>query len=114
MVDRTFSMGSVDLPEGTAFRPSGDMVVIQPTEKKGETEAGIIYTEKENHRYADGVVLSIGPGVPDENGKIFPTEFKEGDRVLHDKHAGFHEMGAFILTRRQHVVAILDDDVEIK
>ena len=114
MVDRTFSMGSIELPEGTAFRPSGDFIVIQPTEKKGETEAGIIYTEKENRRYGDGIVLSIGPGQPDENGKIFPTEYKEGDRVLHDKHAGFNEMGAFILTRRQHVVAILDDDVEIK
>ncbi len=114
MVDRTFSMGSVDLPEGTAFRPSGDMIVIKPTEKRDTTEAGIIYTERENHRYADGVVLSIGPGIPDENGKIFEVEYKEGDRVLHDKHAGFHEMGAFILTRRQHVVAILDDDVEIK
>ena len=34
MVDRTFSLGSVDLPEGTAFRPSGDYIVIQPTERK--------------------------------------------------------------------------------
>ena len=101
MVDRTFSLGSVDLPEGTAFRPSGDYIVIKPT-------------ERENHRFGDGVVLSIGPGIPDENGNVFEVEYKEGDRILHDKHAGFHEMGAFILTRRQHVVAILDDDAEIK
>ena len=114
MVDRTFSLGSVDLPEGTAFRPSGDYIVIKPTEKKNETEAGIIFTERENHRFGDGVVLSIGPGVPDENGNVFEVEYKEGDRVLHDKHAGFHEMGAFILTLRQHVVAILDDYAEIK
>jgi chaperonin GroES len=114
MVDKTFSMGSVGLVEGTAFRPSGDMIAIQPTERKGETEAGIIYNERENPRYGDGVVVSIGPGMPDENGKIFQVEYKEGDRVLHDKHAGFHEMGDYILTRRQHVIAILDDDAEIK
>ena len=114
MVDKRFSLGSVDMPEGKGFRPSGDMVAILPSEKKDRTEAGIIYTERENHRYADGVVASIGPGLPDENGKIFPAEFKEGDRVLHDKHAGFHEMGGYILTRRQHIIAVLDDDAEIK
>jgi chaperonin GroES len=114
MIDRTYSMGKLDIEDGASFRPSGDMIVIQPKEKKGETEAGIIYNERENQRYGDGVVLSIGPGTPDDSGKIFPVEYKEGDRVLHDKHAGFHEMGALILTRRQHVIAILDDDVEIK
>ena len=113
MADKRFSLGSADLPEGKGFRPSGDMVAILPSEKKDRTEAGIIYTERENHRYADGVVASIGPGLPDENGKIFPVEFKEGDRVLHDKHAGFHEMSGYILTRRQHIIAVLDDDAEI-
>lgn len=114
MVDKRYSLGSVDLEEGQAFKPSGDMVAILPSKKKDRTEAGIIYTERENDRFADGVVVSIGPGQVDEKGNIFPVDFKEGDRVLHDKHAGFHEMGGYILTRRQHIIAILDDDVEIK
>ena len=114
MTDKRFALGSAKMKEGQAFTPIGDLVAIKPTPKKTETESGIIYNEREHHRFGDGVVISIAKGIPDDNGNYYPVDFKEGDRVLHDKHAGFNDMGEFILTRRQHIVAVIGDDVEIK
>ena len=114
MTDKRYAINSAELKEGQAFTPIGDMVAIKPTPRKTETEAGIIYNEREHDRFGDGVVISIAEGVPDAFGNYYPVDFKEGDRVLHDKHAGFNDMGEFILTRRQHIVAVIGDDVEIK
>ena len=79
---------------------------------KDRTEAGVFYQEREHERYHDGIVAVIGEGVPDESGKMFPVNFKVGDRVLVDKHADDNVNGA-MMTRRQHVIAVLEDDVEI-
>jgi len=114
MVDKRYALGSAKIEDGQAFKPIGDMVAIKPTPKKTQTDAGIIYNEREHDRFGDGVVISIAEGIPDDNGNYYPVDFKEGDRILHDKHAGFHDMGPFILTRRQHIVAVIGDDVEIK
>ena len=114
MTDKRFALGGAKMKEGQSFTPIGDFVAIKPTPKKTETEAGIIYDEREHARFGDGVVISIAEGIPDDNGNYYPVDFKEGDRVLHDKHAGFHDIGEFILTRRQHIVAVIGDDVEIK
>ena len=113
-MDKRYSISSTKIKDGTSFKPIGDMVAIKPTPKKDATEAGIIYEEKEHNRFGDGVVISIAEGIQDEKGNYYPVDFKEGDRVLHDKHAGFHDIGEFILTRRQHIVAVIGDDVEIK
>tara|TARA_Y100000310_G_C20577844_1_gene761384 strand:+ start:983 stop:1324 length:342 start_codon:yes stop_codon:yes gene_type:complete len=113
-MDKRYSLGSVKVEDGTPFKPIGDLVAIKPTPRKTETEEGIIYNEKEHDRFADGIVISIAEGIQDENGNYYPVDFKEGDRVLHDKHAGFHNVGDIILTRRQHIVAVIGDDVEIK
>ena len=114
MTDKRFALGSTKIKDGQSFTPIGDLVAIKPTPKKAETEAGIIYDEREHNRFGDGIVISIAEGTPDDNGNYYPVDFKEGDRVLHDKHAGFHDIGEFILTRRQHIVAVIGDDVEIK
>ena len=112
-MDRRYALSSVGLGDATSFTPIGDMVAIKPRKMEDTTESGIIYQEREHERFGDGIVLSIAEGVPDENGNCYPVEFKEGDRVLHDKHAGFHDLGEFIITRRQHIVAILEDDAEL-
>ena len=106
-------LSSTTVDDIMKFKPLGDMVLIAPRKMKDRTEAGVFYQEREHERYHDGIVAVIGEGVPDESGKMFPVNFKVGDRVIVDKHAGWHNVNGAMMTRRQHVIAVLEDDVEI-
>ena len=46
MVDRTYSMGKVDIQDGASFRPSGDMIAIQPTEKRVKPKQVLFITRE--------------------------------------------------------------------
>tara|TARA_Y100000034_G_C6807917_1_gene362926 strand:- start:669 stop:1010 length:342 start_codon:yes stop_codon:yes gene_type:complete len=105
---------TVDLGEAQGFKPMGNLVAIQLTEKSDTTSAGVIYTEKENAVFGDGTVLSIGAGSPNDNGRIYPVDFKEGDRVLFDKTQGCSVVNGIVLTERENIVAVVDKDAEIK
>ena len=95
------------------FKPHGDNVVIEVCERKNQTSSGIIFEGREHPFYAKGKVMSIGPGVKDEKGNVFPAEFKEDDYVLYDKRGGVETYMGYLLIKVQSVIAIVDKDTEI-
>lgn len=68
------------------MKPLGDKVVIRPLtdEESGSTSAsGIIIPDTAAKEKGDqGVVVAVGSGVRDEDGKRMEMEVKTGDRVL--------------------------------
>lgn len=105
---------TVNLGKAQGFKPMGNLVAIQLTEKSDTTSAGVIYTEKENAVFGDGTILSIGAGSPNDSGLIYPVDFEEGDRVLFDKTQGCSVVNGIVLTDRKNIVAIVDKDAEVK
>jgi chaperonin GroES len=49
---------------------------------------GIIIPDRAAGKPAEGEVLAVGPGIPDEGGKVLPPAVKVGDRVLFGKWSG--------------------------
>jgi chaperonin GroES len=95
------------------FKPHGDYVVIEASAKKDQTPSGIYIKPKDNPHYGKGQVVSIGAGILDEKGKIFPAEFKEGDYIVYDKRQGVEVVMGYALVKVQSIVAIVDKDTEI-
>ena len=95
------------------FKPYGDCVVIELCEIKTTTEAGIIYESKKSIPWIKGRVLSIGQGIKDEKGNIFPAEFKVDDYVIFDKRNGVESYEGLVVVKIQSIVAIVDKDTEI-
>jgi co-chaperonin GroES (HSP10) len=95
------------------FKPHGDCVMIELCENKTVTEAGIIYESKKNIPWIKGKVLSIGQGMKDEKGNIFPAEFKVDDYVVFDKRNGVESYEGLAVVKIQSIVAIVDKDTEI-
>ena len=70
------------------LRPLADRLIVEPAEREEKTASGIILPETAKEKPQEGIVLAVGPGRKDDDGKLIPMELKEGDRVLYAKYAG--------------------------
>jgi chaperonin GroES len=64
------------------FRPLHDRVLLKRVEAEEKTSAGIIIPDTVKEKPVEGEVLAVGPGAPDQSGKVLPLDVKVGDRVL--------------------------------
>ena len=71
-------------------RPVGDRILVESVEekenkgKKGE----IIIPDTAKEKPMESVVVALGTGKTDDNGRKVPFEVKKGDRVLVSKYGG--------------------------
>ncbi len=71
-----------------AIKPLGNRVVVEAIEQEEMTSGGIVLPETAKEKPQKGIVLAIGPGDRDEDGKRIPMDVKEGDTVLFAKYSG--------------------------
>ncbi len=71
-----------------SFRPLHDRVVVQRVDSEEKTAGGIIIPDTAKEKPSEGVVVSVGPGARDEDGKYIKPDVKTGDRVLFGKWSG--------------------------
>ena len=70
------------------FRPLHDRVVVRRVKAEEKTSGGIIIPDTAKEKPQEGEVLSVGPGMRDESGKIVALDVKAGDRILFGKWSG--------------------------
>jgi chaperonin GroES len=70
------------------FRPLHDRVVVRRVDSEEKTKGGIIIPDTAKEKPSEGVIVSVGPGARDEQGKINALDVKAGDRVLFGKWSG--------------------------
>ena len=70
------------------FRPLHDRVLVKRLEAEEKTAGGIIIPDTAKEKPQEGEVVSVGPGVRDESGKVNALELKAGDRILFGKWSG--------------------------
>jgi chaperonin GroES len=70
------------------FRPLHDRVVVRRIEEDERTKGGIIIPDTAKEKPQQGEIVAVGPGAPDEKGKVQPLDVKPGDRVLFGKWSG--------------------------
>jgi chaperonin GroES len=72
----------------TNLKPLGDRVLVEPAEEKETKKGGIIIPDSAKEKPMESVVIALGTGKTDDNGKKVPFEVKKGDRVLVSKYGG--------------------------
>ena len=72
----------------TNLKPLGDRVLVEPAEEKEVKKGGIIIPDTAKEKPTEGIVIALGTGKTDDNGKKVPFEVKKGDRVLVSKYGG--------------------------
>lgn len=72
----------------TKVRPLGDRVLVEPAEEKEQKKGGIIIPDSAKEKPTESIVVALGTGKTDDDGKKVPFEVKKGDRVLVSKYGG--------------------------
>jgi len=72
----------------TNLKPLGDRVLVEPAEEKEVKKGGIIIPDSAKEKPMESIVVALGTGKTDDNGKKVPFEVKKGDRVLVSKYGG--------------------------
>lgn len=69
------------------IKPLGDRVLVEPVEQVEKTKSGIIIPDTVNKEKSEqGVVVAVGEGKRDNNGKLVTMSVKKGQKVLFSKY----------------------------
>ena len=71
------------------IKPLGDRVIVEAVAENGTTKkGGIIIPDTAKEKPMESLVVALGTGKTDDNGKKVPFEIKKGDRVLLNRYGG--------------------------
>jgi chaperonin GroES len=70
------------------FRPLHDRVVVRRIDAEEKTKGGIIIPDTAKEKPQEALVVSVGPGRVNDDGKVVPLDVKKGDKVLFGKYSG--------------------------
>lgn len=70
------------------LKPLGDRVIVKQDEAETTTASGLFIASESKEKPQTGVVLAVGEGKLDKDGKYLPMPVKEGDRVIYGKYGG--------------------------
>lgn len=70
------------------LQPLGNRVVVEPVEAEEVTSSGLYIPDTAKEKQQKGIVVGVGKGKYDNDGKLIPMEVKAGDQVLYGKYSG--------------------------
>ena len=70
------------------IKPLGDRLLVEPVEEKEVKKGGIIIPDTAKEKPQEGIIVALGTGKTDDDGKKIAFEVKKGDRVLVSKYGG--------------------------
>jgi chaperonin GroES len=94
----------------TKFTPLHDRILVRRVEEAATTRGGIIIPDSAKDKPQEGEIVSVGKGKINEDGKVFPLDVKEGDRVLFGKYAGTEikiDGEDFLIMKEEEILGIL-------
>ena len=87
-------------------------MVVEPMEEEEVTAGGIVLPETAKEKPQKGVILSVGPGERDEEGKRIAMDVKVGDVVLYAKYGGTEikiDGKKLLILRESDLLAIVEN-----
>ena len=75
---------------GQNLKPLGDRILVEGAMEltKDSKKGGIIIPDSAKEKPMESIVVALGTGKTDDNGKKIAFEFKKGDRVLISRYGG--------------------------
>ena len=72
----------------TNITPLHDRVIVRRIEEGEQVRGGIIIPDTAKEKPMESVVIALGTGKTNDDGKKIPFEVKKGDRILVSKYGG--------------------------
>ena len=94
------------------LRPLGNRILVERIEEQEKvTPGGIIIPDSAKEKPTQGMVIAVGPGGRDKEGKRIPMDIKAGDRVVFGKWGGNEikiEDKEYLLLKEDDIYGIIE------
>ncbi len=94
------------------LRPLADRVIVEPLEQEEKTASGLLLPETAKEKPQEGLIVAIGPGRWDEDGKKrVEMEVALGDKVVFAKYSGTEiKMGdkKYLILGEKDILAVVN------
>jgi len=70
------------------IRPLRDKILVKRLEEEEKSKGGIIIPDSAKEKPMEGLVVAVGTGKLNDEGKVIPMVVKVGDRILFAKYSG--------------------------
>ena len=94
------------------FKPLLDRVVVKRIDELNRTAGGIIIPDTAKEKPSQGIIVAVGPGGVNEDGKMSVMTLKEGDKVLFGKWSGTEvkiDGEDLLIMRESDVLGVLEN-----
>jgi chaperonin GroES len=92
------------------LRPLHDRILVKRLDSEAKTKGGIIIPDTAKEKPQEALVVAVGPGKVNEDGKVTPPEVKKGDKVLFSKYSGSEinlDGEEHLIIREEDILAIV-------
>jgi chaperonin GroES len=92
------------------IQPLGDRILVKQAEEKEQVKGGIIIPDSAREKSQEAIVMALGTGKRDDDGKRVEFDVNVGNRVLISKYGGTEvKYGdeTYSLVRSDDLLAIL-------
>jgi chaperonin GroES len=90
--------------------PLHDRILVRRIDEGETVRGGIIIPDTAKEKPQEGEVIAVGKGKKNEEGKVFPLDVQEGDRILFGKYSGTEiriDGEELLIMREEEVLGIL-------
>lgn len=92
--------------------PIQDRVLVKRDESEERTDSGLYIPDTAKEKPSKGIVIAVGAGKRDDDGKRIEPDVKTGDKVLFGKYSGTEiELHGekHIVLREEEILAVLEE-----
>ena len=93
------------------IKPLFDNVLIRPLEAEEKTASGIVLPDSAKEKPQMGLVMAVGTGHIDPQGKVRPMSVKPGQKVMYKKWGGqeIKDKGEeLIMVEEKDILAVIE------
>ncbi len=95
----------------TKIKPLFDNVLVKPLEAETKTASGILLPDSAKEKPQVGLVMAVGLGSVNDQGKVVPMVVKVGQKVMYKKWGGNEvkvNSEEWILVEQKDILAIVE------
>ena len=71
-----------------AVKPLADRILVKRAEQNEEKRGSLYIPDSAKEKPQEAIVVAVGPGKLNDDGKRVPLEVKAGDRIIISKYGG--------------------------
>jgi chaperonin GroES len=93
------------------LKPLGDRIVVKAAPHEEKTKGGLVLPDTVKEKPIEGIVVAVGAGKINDDGKRTPMDLKADDRIIYSKYSGTEvklDGEEYLILSERDVLAVIE------